>query len=155
MGPSETNRQQSVASSSKPRIITCAGLADFEDRIRKTIAYRAYEMYESRGRGDGSDMSDWFSAERELVKPGNVSVTESDGSVQISAEVEGFENIQVGISPTRIILWGDGAATGTGEGAHLLGEIALPAAVDPDHVAASVQEGVFQFRAPKAKHAAA
>ena len=30
------------------------------------IARRAYEIYESRGRIDGSDVEDWLQAEREL-----------------------------------------------------------------------------------------
>lgn len=33
---------------------------------RQDIACRAYELYESRGRTDGSDVDDWLQAEREL-----------------------------------------------------------------------------------------
>ncbi len=34
---------------------------------RERIARRAYELYLARGAGDGRDMDDWFTAERELV----------------------------------------------------------------------------------------
>lgn len=32
------------------------------------VAQRAYELYQERGGGDGRDMDDWFSAERELSR---------------------------------------------------------------------------------------
>jgi len=31
------------------------------------IARRAYEIYESRGRGDGAHVDDWLAAERQLL----------------------------------------------------------------------------------------
>jgi hypothetical protein len=33
------------------------------------VAQRAYELYLARGGGDGGDMDDWLSAERELREP--------------------------------------------------------------------------------------
>jgi hypothetical protein len=33
---------------------------------RETIAQRAYERFEARGREDGRDLDDWLEAEREL-----------------------------------------------------------------------------------------
>jgi hypothetical protein len=34
------------------------------------IAARAYELYLGRGEGDGQDLDDWFTAERELTERG-------------------------------------------------------------------------------------
>ena len=34
---------------------------------RDEVARLAYEFYETRGRGDGQDVDDWLSAERELL----------------------------------------------------------------------------------------
>lgn len=34
---------------------------------RERIAHRAYELYEQRGRRDGSDAEDWLQAEREVL----------------------------------------------------------------------------------------
>ena len=34
------------------------------------VAQRAYQLYQERGGGDGRDMDDWFSAERELSRRG-------------------------------------------------------------------------------------
>ena len=36
---------------------------------RERIAMRAYELYLKRGGGDGREMDDWLSAERELNSP--------------------------------------------------------------------------------------
>jgi hypothetical protein len=36
------------------------------------VAQRAYELYLARGGGDGRDMDDWLSAERELGNTGGV-----------------------------------------------------------------------------------
>jgi hypothetical protein len=46
--------------------------ADILDRMNETdasIAQRAYEIYESRGGGHGSDQDDWFTAEQEVLHP--------------------------------------------------------------------------------------
>src|SRR5437016_2422466 len=42
--------------------------AQAEDRIRR----RAYEIYERRGRKDGSELADWVQAESEVLKSENI-----------------------------------------------------------------------------------
>lgn len=37
-----------------------------EEDLRPEIAERAYELYRSRGTGDGHDVDDWLQAEREI-----------------------------------------------------------------------------------------
>jgi Protein of unknown function (DUF2934) len=43
-----------------------------EDRhkqiIQSTVAKRAYQIFENRGRNDGFDLEDWMSAEKELLR---------------------------------------------------------------------------------------
>lgn len=34
--------------------------------VEQKIRQRAYELYETRGRGDGHDLDDWLAAESEL-----------------------------------------------------------------------------------------
>jgi len=41
----------------------------FSSVYHEAIARRAYEIYLSRGAGDGLDLEDWLQAECELVKP--------------------------------------------------------------------------------------
>ena len=40
------------------------------DQIQEEIRQRAYELYEARGRGDGSDLDDWLMAEAEINEKG-------------------------------------------------------------------------------------
>jgi hypothetical protein len=40
--------------------------SEVEDRIR----FRAYELYEQRGRGDGCELDDWIQAEEEILNSG-------------------------------------------------------------------------------------
>ena len=48
-----------------PNAISAESASDLEVRIR----YRAYELYEQRGRADGRDIEDWLQAETELASP--------------------------------------------------------------------------------------
>lgn len=36
--------------------------------LEEHIRYRAYQMYEARGREDGHDLDDWLRAEAEIVQ---------------------------------------------------------------------------------------
>jgi hypothetical protein len=38
------------------------------EQIQEEIRQRAYELYEARGRGDGSDLDDWLMAEAEIAE---------------------------------------------------------------------------------------
>ena len=42
------------------------GADDGQAQLRGLIARRAYEIYEERGRHDGSDVADWLRAEVEV-----------------------------------------------------------------------------------------
>jgi HSP20 family molecular chaperone IbpA len=154
----ENGGEKSSLSSTRPRIITCEGLGALEEDIQRAIAYRAYELYESRGRNHGRDMEDWFSAEKELIKPANVQIADSGGQLSVRAGVAGFNarNIQLGVSQRRLIIWGEAANPGVTRGTiHMLGEINLPVEVDPRKAVARVSDEVLEFRAPREKSGAA
>jgi hypothetical protein len=46
---------------------------------RERVAQRAYELYLERGGGQGQDLDDWLSAERELTASTRSSSDESSG----------------------------------------------------------------------------
>ena len=50
----------------QPVAVVEADVFDEMNETRSLIAQRAYEIYESRGGGHGSDRDDWFMAEAEL-----------------------------------------------------------------------------------------
>ncbi|MGH9396333.1 MAG: DUF2934 domain-containing protein, partial [Terriglobia bacterium] len=69
MAQPEKSGAKTASPTNKPVIVSGEALGALEESIRKAIAYRAYEVYQSRGRNHGNDMQDWFTAESELIKP--------------------------------------------------------------------------------------
>jgi HSP20 family molecular chaperone IbpA len=70
-------------------------------QVYDTLARRAYELFESRGRQDGQDLEDWFRAESELLNAMPVEITEADDQVIVRAEVPGLsdKDIEVRVAP--------------------------------------------------------
>lgn len=150
MDSSESGGAQTAG---KPRIVSGEALGALEQAIQRSIALRAYDVYESRGRAHGNDLQDWFAAEDELIKPSNVQVTDSGGAIKLIASVPGFSasDLQIGVSRRRVIIWGEHARGGSNGGdAPLLGEIDLPAEVNPAKASATLSGGVVQVQVIKA-----
>lgn len=150
MDPSETGGAQAAG---KPRIVSGEALGALEESIQRTIALRAYDVYESRGRAHGDDLRDWFAAENELIKPSNVQVADSGGAIKLSASVPGFSasDLQIGVSRRRAIIWGEHARGGSsGANPPMLGEIDLPTEVDPSKTSATMSGDVVQVQMEKA-----
>jgi Protein of unknown function (DUF2934) len=62
-----TRRSHNImAMPSPPVTFALAPTIDSQGDERIDIEWRAYEIYESRGRVDGADLDDWLRAEREL-----------------------------------------------------------------------------------------
>ncbi len=127
----------------KLKIVSGNAMGALEESIQKAIAYRAYEIYQTKGRSHGHDIQDWFEAEHELLKPADVQITESAGVVSLRARVSGFQpgDVQIGVSPRRVVIWGEAGR------AHMLGEIELPRTVDSTKASATLNDGVLDFRA--------
>ena len=72
------------------------------------IARRAYEIFETNGRQFGRDMEDWFRAERELLHPAYLEITESDNELDAKIEVPGFDakELEISVAPSRLTLAG-------------------------------------------------
>jgi HSP20 family molecular chaperone IbpA len=82
--------------------------AERVEQISTAIARRAYELFEGRRSEHGHDREDWFRAESELLTPVPVRVIETDGELQVRAEVPGFtdKEVEVRIEPRRLIICG-------------------------------------------------
>lgn len=157
MGQPEKGATKGAGASIKPKIVFGEALGALEESIQKSIAMRAYHIYQSRGGDHGNDMRDWFTAESELIKPANVEVNDAGGVLTVHADVAGFTaaDFQIGVSPRRLIIWGQSPQGAPPAAAsQMLGEIDLPAAVDPAKTSATVSAGVFEWQAAKAKSAA-
>ena len=146
---------------SRLRIAIGMDLGHLETRIQEAIARRAYDLFEKRGRQHGSDLADWFRAEEEIERPANVSILEDASEIKVRTQVPGFlaSEIQVGISPDHVVIWGlktdsgnslkpNGRPSAGGFGA-LLADVRLPSPVNPAKSTASFEEDWIEVRLTK------
>ncbi len=140
-------------------MVVVDSLANLIEAIEHTIAYRAYELYEARGREDGHDLEDWFRAESELLRPIPVEIAEAGDRLTVRARVPGFraEEVTVGIEPRRVIIWGkkEASARMKPRQTHqdqFLRVQDLPGEVDPTKAMATFQGGVLDVTLSRVIH---
>ena len=142
--------------------------SDLFDRIQdlsNSIARRAFEIFEDRGRAFGHDLEDWLRAESEFLHPIHLDIAESDDAVTVRAEVPGFsaKELEVGVEPHRLTIGGRRESseehtdkkTIYGElcSNQIYRAIDLPAEVDTSKVTATLKNGVLELSMPKAAQA--
>jgi len=142
--------------------------SDLFDRIQdlsNSIARRAFEIFEDRGRAFGHDLEDWLRAESEFLHPIHLDIAESDDAVTVRAEVPGFsaKELEVGMEPHRLTISGkreakeDRTSKKTIYSEHCRNQIFravdLPAEVDTSKVTANLKHGVLELSMPKAAKA--
>jgi HSP20 family protein len=127
-----------------------------------SIARRAFELFEGKGKIFGRDLEDWFRAELELLHPVHVTIRESEEGLEVQAEVPGFsiKELEVSVEPRRVIISGqretkeehkEGTTIYTERCADkILRVIDLPAEVAPAKVTATLKDGILDFTLPKA-----
>jgi HSP20 family protein len=149
----QTSPQQKPASES---------LLDRVDTAFDEIARRAFQIFEGNGRIFGHDLEDWFKAERELFRPVQIELTDSDESLELKAEVPGFsENeLEISVQPSRVVITGKHESTEKEQkkgkticsefcSDQLLRIVDLPAEVETDKVTATLKNGVLTLAMPK------
>jgi HSP20 family protein len=135
-----------------------AEVEDMFDRIRR----RAYELFEWRGRYDGGDLDDWFTAEREMLWSPPAELMEKEGAYEGRIAAPGFDakEIKVSATPGHIVVKAEATQTGEKEKGNLhfseFGErtlfrrIELPDPIDVDKVKATLDKGILMLTAEKA-----
>jgi HSP20 family protein len=136
------------------------------NRIRQDLARRAFEIFESDGGFLGHELDHWFKAEAELLHPAHISITESEGALNIQAEVPGFNanELQVSVEPRRLTISGRKETSKEEKkkgktiykeqcSSELLRIVDLPAEVDATKVTATLKNGILEFSIPKGTQA--
>lgn len=135
------------------------------NEICDSISRRAFELFESNGRIFGRELDDWFQAERELLHPVHINITESDQSLEVQAEVPGFseKELEIGLEPRKLTITGKRETKKEEKkGKTLYSEqasdkilriMSLPAEVQPDKASATLKNGVLTLMMPKAAKA--
>jgi HSP20 family molecular chaperone IbpA len=126
-------------------------------KVQLAIARRAHELFEARGREQGHDLEDWFQAQRELLCPVSVSMSESKDRIAIRATVVGFDEteLEISIEPRRITILGEKEASrvkaegGTIEPTtsyphQILEVVDLATAVIPERAVVELRAGVLE-----------
>jgi HSP20 family protein len=150
----ETTKQQTPAS---PIFVEAEKLFEQVKEFSQTVARRAYEFFEERGREFGKDLEDWFRAESELTRRTPVEIKEAENQITVRAEVPGFaaNEINVSVEPQRLVISGKTEkATEEKKEQTLLSEfrsnqfcreLTLPAEVDPAKATAVLKDGVLEL----------
>ena len=141
----------------------------FEDlkNLAERVRHRAFELFEHRGAGHGSDLDDWLQAERELTWAPESELKENDGRFELEIAVPGFEEKDLNVTalPDAVVVRAEASNSydKTENGVHraeygersLLRRFDLPAHIDVDKVTASLDRGVLKLSAPKSGQPAA
>jgi HSP20 family molecular chaperone IbpA len=135
--------------------------ADAFDEMNETtslIAQRAYEIYESRGGGHGSDQDDWFRAEGELLPKLDIDYDVTDTAVRLTTRVPGFDakDLEVEVGHRRAVVCGIHSNSNQVAATHrkdkkVMRVVELPFDVDPISARATLQSGTLQIVLPRSQ----
>jgi HSP20 family molecular chaperone IbpA len=159
MHEQEMAKQQTTE---QPILIKTTGLSVEAKRMFDSIASRAYEIFESKGRVRGRDMENWLEAEAELFERTNLNVRESQEGVIVLADVRGFApaELEVDLEPQRVTIIGTHQSAGEYRGdagasrekrtTRLLRSVQLPAKIDARQATARLKKGILELDLKKA-----
>jgi HSP20 family protein len=132
------------------------------EAIASSIREKAFNIFQSRNGGNGSDLDDWLQAECEVVWSPASELVDNGKEFTARIAVPGFEakDIQVSAMRDALVIQAGAAHSHEGKsgnvcfcefsGKELFRRLDLPASVDVDKVSASVDNGILQITAPKA-----
>lgn len=156
---------QRAPSSGSLRVVEPQTLFERMSRIHDEIARRAFDLFQQDG-SLGRDLENWFTAEEQLVHPVHVNINETETSLNVQAEVPGFEpkDIEISLEPARLTISGKREANQERQekgkviykelcSSEMLRVIDLPAEVDPEKTRATLKNGVLELEMPKAEKA--
>jgi HSP20 family protein len=155
----QTTKHEAPAS---PIFVEAEKLFEHMKEFSQSVARRAYEYFEARGREFGHDLEDWFRAESELMRRVPVEIKDADGQITVRAEVPGFaaDEIKVSVEPQRLVISGKSEKTTEETKEQTLlsefrsnqfcRELRLPAEVEPNKTTAVLKDGVLELAFAKA-----
>ena len=145
----------------KPSVRKTDSICEEVDRLQETIRRRAYELF--RIQGSGGALSDWLTAERELVWRPAVEVRQKESQCEILAALAGVgaSDLEVQVAPEDVLIQADVHHAHTPEegtirlcefaGGRLFRAIHLPATIDPGSAKVEYRDGLLRLTAAIAK----
>lgn len=123
---------------------------------------RAFNFFQERGETDGHALDDWFRDERERLEIAISELTEDEKEVHVRAAVPGLkaEDISVTATPGELVILGETPTRTNGKKGEtrfseftdkeIFRRYGLPAEINVDKVAASLEDGILTIDMPKA-----
>jgi HSP20 family protein len=150
----------------EPQIVAMTAPFDQMNALSESIARRAFEIFQNRGRMEGGDLDDWYRAEAELFHTAHVHLYESDDSLAVSAEVPGFtaEELWISLEPSRLTITGRRATNHKSMrrvlycdacADRIFRSMGLPVEIDPQNATAALRNGMLELALPKSASARA
>jgi HSP20 family molecular chaperone IbpA len=133
--------ERSYGTTLKP--LTLENLFDRANAIFHAVSQRAYDIFENNGHSLGHDLDPWFQAEKELLLPVHLDVTESDDALDVKAETPGFneKELEINVEPCRLVIRGKREAKQEEKKCNT---------VYSETVSATLKNGVLELHLPKA-----
>lgn len=144
-----------------PVFVEAEKLLERMEDMTRSIARRAYEFFEERGRKFGNELEDWFRAESEFMRQIPVTMKEGDNQITVHAEVPGFkaDEIKISAEARRLMIEGkseeakeetsDKVVFSERSSNRFCRSFTLPAEIDPSKVTASLKDGMLEIALPK------
>lgn len=151
--------------SAATRPTSTGSFSDQMDDVLNAISRRAFELFESNGRAFGHDMEDWFEAEKELLHPVPINITETGESIEVKAEVPGFneKELEVNVEGRRLTITGKRESSKEEKKSktvysetrsdNVFRVIDLPGDIETEKTTATLKNGMLQLTMPKAAKA--
>jgi HSP20 family molecular chaperone IbpA len=163
--PEKSTAVQRAPEPSTPKLVEPQTLFERINETHENIARRAFEFFESGGSLFGHEWNDWFKAEAELLHPLHINISESEDTVNVQAEVPGFDanELEVSVEPGRLTISGKKQTGKESKKAktlykeqcadELLRVIELPVEVDPAKTTATLKNGILALDLTKSAEA--
>ena len=137
------------------------------DRLHQTISRRAYDLFRNGGTLWGDPLTDWLTAEQELISKPAVELRQKDGQFEVLAALPGVEakDLDVQITPDDVLIKAETsrervadagmAHVSEFEGGKIFRSVHFPEKIDPNSAKAEYQNGMLRLTAAIAKAATA
>ena len=161
MSPQSATAMQPIKGQTLAKQTGPISIFDRMQELHDSIARRAFELFEGKGRWTGRELDDWLHAESELLHPVHLELTDSDNHFNVRAEVPGFsaKELEINVEPRRLTVSGKHEAREeTRKGKTIYSELCageilrvvdLPAEVDTSNVTATLKDGVLNIKMAK------
>ena len=157
-----TQRAPEAKDTAAVKMVEFQTLFDRMNQLHDEIARRAFQLFEGDGGAFNHELDHWFKAEREILHPVHLKMSESADAVEVEAETPGFtaQDLEVSVEAHRLTISGKKESTEERKkkgktvykeqcSNEILRVIDLPADVQATKATATLKDGVLALTLPR------